>query len=282
MPDQLCKLTGQPGKFVDSHIIPAALTRPSTKGSAWMQYGIGQMPVRRWSSWYDGRLVTEEGERYLSDLDSWAIENLRKNLLVWSGWGSRSSLGEHCFQIGEGIGARQVVGIDPRMLRLFFLSLLWRAAATELEEFSEVSLSDEALGQLREAIITGTPPPLCFYPCQLTQISTRGAVHNHTPIRDLKILPTDGALVPSRIPIPTFRFYFDGLIAHMHVSLPRGFGPPKLGNLLVGAGDTLVLSTVTFETSFQAENMDEAIRSYEHLSAPTPNPSFKRTPNGAA
>jgi hypothetical protein len=257
-----CKLTKQPGRFVDSHLIPEALTRPSAKGVPFYQYGEGRRPIRRWSSWYDPKLVTLEGEKYLSDLDAWAIDGLREHRLVWSGWGPKSSLnGSHIPIVGS-LGIRQVSGLDPKRLRLFFLSLLWRAAATELEEFSEISMSDEELEHLRQLIVSGDPGDISFYPCQLTQLSTKGTIHNHAPVRDIKLFPGDGLLTPSSLPLPTFRFYFDGLIAHMHVSLPKWSGTASLGNLIVGVADTIVLSTVSFKDSLQNLNMQSVLRDY--------------------
>ena len=247
----LCKLTGRSGKFIDAHILPKALTRPSEKGRPLYQMGEGKAPVRRWSSWYDPRLVTAEGERYLTELDTWAIATLRKHKLVWSGWAGKTSLGTLETKLNDSIGIRSVAGIDRRLMRLFFLSLLWRAAASDLSEFSEVSIADEHLVELSRLIVTGDAGDLSFYPCQLTQLSTYGVIHNQTPTRALKMLPPDGEFRFSPIGIPTFRFYFDGLIAHMHIGHPLGLPVSSLGDLIVGAADTLVLSTIPYEDSRQ-------------------------------
>ena len=125
----------------DSHIIPEALTRPSVRGSPLLQYGDGAHPTRRWSSWYDPQLVTAEGEKYLSDLDTWAIAQLREHKLVWSGWGTETDLGMHHTPINNIFGIRKIEGIDTKRLRLFFLSLLWRAAASSRYEFKEISVT---------------------------------------------------------------------------------------------------------------------------------------------
>jgi hypothetical protein len=90
----VCKLTGSTGELIRSHLIPRALTKPEELGAGLLQAGKGQRPVRRRSSWYDPELVTEEGERFLSALDDWAVEFLRAQKLVWSGWGPMQALGE--------------------------------------------------------------------------------------------------------------------------------------------------------------------------------------------
>lgn len=232
-PHSLCKLTHREGRFVDSHIIPEALTRTSIKRNPLFQYRAGTpgaRPVRRWTSWYDQTLVTEDGEAILSELDGWAISELRRHRLVWSGWGNESSVaGHHTLVSGGPIGVRHVQGIEPTKLRLFCLSLLWRAAATTLEEFSEVVLAQEELERLRLMIVNGDAAPLSFYPCQLTQLSTKGVIHNHAPLREMKYAPDlEGDAWRLSIELPTFWFYFDGLIAHMHIGLPEAYSVERL------------------------------------------------------
>jgi len=151
---------------------------------------------------------------------------------------------------------------DPVKLRLFFLSLLWRAAATSLTEFSEVSLSEDELERLRLMLVHGDITPLSFYPCQLTQLSTKGIIHNHAPIADMKYVPILSGIGSQSFALPTYRFYFDGLIAHMHVGLPKSYRPTQLGNLLVGFEKSLVLSTVSFEDSLQCINMQAISREH--------------------
>lgn len=258
-----CKLTHRTGRFVDSHIIPESLTRPTIKSNPLFQYGSGIRPLRRWSSWYEPRLVTDEGERYLSDLDNWAVLELRKHRLVWSGWGDELTLDGHHTKIHDGIiGVRRVDGIDPIKLRLFFLSLLWRAAATQLKEFLDVVLPLDDVEKLRLMILNNDTEPLSFYSCQLTQLSTKGITHNHAPLRDTKYLPDLERSGNESIELQTFRFYFDGLIAHMHVGLPLSYNIKQLGNLIVGAENSLVLSTVTFEGSLQNINMRAIMKEY--------------------
>lgn len=60
----------------------------------------------------------------------------------------------------------------------------------------------------------GNPEPLEFYPVSLIQLSTLGVRHNHTPLAQSKPIPdlTGGQTTTKN---PFFRFYFDGLIAHI-------------------------------------------------------------------
>ena len=224
-----------------------------------VQYHSGERPVKRWRSWYDPRLVTQAGEDILSAIDTWAVAELRKHKMVWSGWTNPWEFQQlHKTTPETGWGFRKIEGIDPKRLRLFFLSLLWRAAATDLPEFSEVELQPTDLEELRRMICASTVEPLSFYPASLTQLSTLGVVHNQTPIAEVKHIPSLNSETPD-VDLPIFRFYFDGLIAHIHSQSSDDGHTASLGNLIVGAGETLLLSTQTFESSYQEMNLEFVI-----------------------
>lgn len=254
-----CRLTNHKGNFVKSHLIPKAFTRPEEPGLPLLQSAPGKRAIKRWDSWYDAQLVTRRGENILEAYDTWGIAYLRTQKLVWSGWGEAESLGDLSQPIGDGSwGLREVPVESPHMLRLFFLSLLWRAAASSLMEFAEVQLPHDHLESLRSMVVAGDPGPVAFYPVTLTQLSTRGIVHNMAPIAQTKWQPeVEG--VPSR-DIPIFRFYFDGLIAHITRQGDDDGWAAELGNLVVGQGRTLAVSTVTYEASFQKENLGHLMR----------------------
>lgn len=253
-----CALTHEEGEYIKSHLIPKALTRPSASGRPLIQIQSGKNAIRRWDSWFDDRLVILKGENYLTDLDTWAIKTMRMHKMVWSGWGAADSLHGH-FQAlpGSPWGIRRIKGIDTLKLRLFFLSLLWRAAATSLPEFAEVDMPEDDLEVLRTMLLASQALPISFYPISLTQLSTKGFIHNMPPMADYKKIPS---LIPGlrhRLE-RMYRFYFDGLIAH--ISLPDGScNYQKEGSLVLGATRDVVLSTVSYESSFQKENFDTVL-----------------------
>jgi hypothetical protein len=237
----VCKLTGNFGEFVGSHLIPNALTKPGFPGQRFISSGEGSRPKRGWTSWYDEELVIRKGENILEAYDSWAIRELRRLKLVWSGWedGETSLPGGTWFgPKPEGIGVRIVECANPDKLRLFFLSLLWRAVATTRPEF-RVNIDPPELELLRTMVRDGNPRPLDFYPTSLLQIVSLGDRHNMGPIAT---------------EFGTYRFYFDGLIAHMQ---RRGeqidFG--KVGSSMVGFSTTLSVQTQTWEDSSQRTRM---------------------------
>jgi hypothetical protein len=208
--------------------------------------------VRRWTSWYDPTLVTQHGENILTAYDTWAVEELRRTKLVWSGWGSAKELGSSHHRIGDSPwGVRKLEDIDGKKLRLFLLSLLWRAAATTLPEFGSVALPEGHMAELRRMIQSGDPEPLTLYPAQLTQLSTIGHLHNHAPISEFKLVPVLDETPVRRVPVPIFRFYFDGLIVHFDRRALTSEYVASVGNMLVGQEETLLVTTQTFADSYQ-------------------------------
>ena len=258
MASGICKLTGTSGAFVKSHLIPKALTRPEDPGLPLIQGGSGKRAKRRWDSWYDSKLVTRRGEDILSALDDRAIRYLRSEKLLWSGWGPMTALGDlHTLMPGTSWGVRKVEVDEPDKLRLFFLSLLWRAAASGLPEFSEVQLPTDNLDQLGKMIVEQDPGAISFYPTTLTQLSTTGIVHNMAPIAQVKHVPelADPPGESTEKDIPIFRFYFDGLVAHVHNHASDDGYAESLGNFFVGASNELIITTVSYEHSFEHENL---------------------------
>ena len=253
----ICKLTGKTGKYVDSHLIPKALTRPEKRGRPFLEAGQGTRPIKRHSSWYDNHLVTDQGEKILSVIDDWAINKLREHRLVWSGWGPIVSLLDIEVIKGTDWAVRTRTDSEWPQLRLFFLSLLWRAAASSRKEFDDVELPHDDLERLREMVVNGDSGPIEFYPIQLMQLSTRGEIHNQTPFQDVKTIPAIDGVPEHQVPI--IRFYFDGLIAHIDTRPEKEIEDANLGSLFLGFAEDLTITTVSYEASFQRENM-EAIK----------------------
>lgn len=111
-------------------------------------------------------------------------------------------------------------------------------------------------------LLAGDPGCLAFYPVQLIQLSTIGDVHNQAASALVKTIPANGDRPDFRAPI--FRFYFQGLIAHVHRQASdediAGLNLGTLGPLMVGGSDKLAVITVTYEQSFQQTALNEARR----------------------
>lgn len=218
------------------------------------QTGEDSKPIKRWSSWFDQSIVTQAGESLLADYDNWAIEVLRQKKLVWSGWNDETTLDSSDFAEIKGTGGygiRRISEIDSDRLRLFFLSMLWRAAVSEMREFREVTIRASQIRKLRNMLKTGDPKPYHLFPFSLTQLTPKGAIHNQAPLRQRK--KADPTSRNGRS-IEIFRFYLDGLIAHFHLESDEN-EIRRLGDLLVGGSNSICVSVVPFDASWQRENL---------------------------
>lgn len=254
----VCKLTGTVGEFVASHIIPAALTRLESAGEKRIEAGIGLGKKWRANSWYDSALVTRQGEDILAQIDSVAIEELRAHRLVWSGWGPVLRLhADDLIYDDQEPSFRLVQFTRPKALQLFFLSLLWRAGASSRPEFSDISLSPRVLEDVRTRVHSKDPGAAADYPVQLFQLATRGHLHNRTPLLESKPrINLDGSTGEA---IAYVRFYFDGLVGHIHLPENQRLQHHYLNTCLRYDEPSLVFLH-SFATSRTRHNLAEMIR----------------------
>lgn len=217
----ICALTKKKGVYAKSHLIPRALTFISKKGEMRKEMGLTTPPKKRFDSWYDKELCIQEGESILEKIDDDGIKELRKHKLIWSGW---PTIGEPLSDLMRDerapcYGIRCVQITKPKKLQLFFLSLLWRAAATHIKEFDTVQLSESEIEDLRCRVNNKDVGNMEDYPIRLFQLITKDTevVHNRTPIRE-----TESIKLPNgEFEFDYVRFYFDGLIAHIYLKFPK-------------------------------------------------------------
>lgn len=249
----ICKLTGKKGKFVKSHIIPKALTRPTEPGNQFFQpdpRSSERRYIKRSDSWYDKTIVIREGEDYLSDLDDYAIEELRTLGLLWSSKKMRKPASPSTNELA-------VVEFScPSKIRKYFLSLLWRAAVSSLPEFKEIDLPPHKVEKLRKLIVGELVDDLSFFPIALIQLVGKGPAHNFIPIRQ-KVGKDEKEV---------FRFYMNGLIAHIHISDPKlaiVMNPvPYEHPMFVGSKQTIICQVNTTE-SWQLNNLAKHAKEYQ-------------------
>lgn len=141
-----CKLTNTEGKGINAHIIPKsfyAIDPKETLPTRLITNVEGKYSKRCPIGVYDNTIVTEEGERIFSDWDDYASE-----LLI-----EKKSHFEPIEHNGE-VVAFQIPEYDYKKLKLFFLSVLWRASVSTQEFFKKVNLGPhEAL--VRAALLEG-------------------------------------------------------------------------------------------------------------------------------
>jgi hypothetical protein len=249
----ICLLTGKEGKYVKSHILPKSLTRPTKPGNKFFQpdpNSAQKRYIKRADSWYDKSIVIREGEDYLSDIDSHAIDELRAQGLLWSSDKVR-------VPATNSINELTVVSFsEPSKIRKYFLSLLWRAAVSSLPEFKDIILSKNQIEQLRQIIVGESEDELSLFPTTLIQLTTEGPAHNLTPIKQK--VGADGREV--------YRFYMNGLIAHIHLHNPNMavlMNPvPYDQPMFVGTERTIVIQVET-DHSFQLNNLKKLTKDFK-------------------
>jgi hypothetical protein len=124
----------------------------------------GEQPAKkRMNGWYDSRLVTRNGEDILADLDNYAINSFRKKGLLFSERRDNGATIEGFVPFpSEALsGVFEIDGVDSYRLKLFGISLLWRAAETHLPEFSHIKLGITEREEIK-AILLGRYMPKHF------------------------------------------------------------------------------------------------------------------------
>lgn|GEM_PF-1247502 len=259
----VCKLTGDEGTFVKSHIIPKALTKPAYEGGMLFQGGDGRKPQKRRTSWYDQGIVTRKGEDVLANLDSWAIKFLRKNRLVWSGFGPvlSAAIDLDLGHIGgmKGYGVRTIEVQKPQVLRKFCLSLLWRASVSSLPEMHEISLGSKMERKIARYIVDDWELSDEVFPCEMIQHHQVGFIHNQTPVKETKAYPTEYG---NTVEIGTYRFYIDGLVLHFGIDANKTTQKIALSEMTAGYSNQLHVTCIPWSKSRENEN---SLARFQHM-----------------
>lgn len=145
-----CKLTGTIDKGVKAHIIPRAFYEIPAQDKDLHNYKLisnvkGVSPKKMPIGIYDRTIVTVEGETLFNHLDNYATTLLidkRNDFLV-------SNLDNDKFGL-------QLVEYDYSKLKLFALSVLWRAHSSSQKPFEKVNLGNHEK-IIRQMILSNQP-----------------------------------------------------------------------------------------------------------------------------
>jgi hypothetical protein len=161
--------------------------------------------------------------------------------LIWSGWDSEVDQ-------GWAAGVRMATLAAPSAIQLFFLSLVWRAAASSRPEMALVELEPELLEDLRVRVLTKTPGNVWDYPLVLHQLVTKGFAHNRAPL--LEFEPSPPLRNGKSSMMRRVRIYIDGLVGQVHLPGQAQVNEEFLRSCAVGGGDPqTMIFTHTFEKS---------------------------------
>jgi len=152
----ICQLCNLPRPLIEAHIFPRQLYKPiresSKDGRAGdavphiYKPGTQAKPLPRQSGIYDRNILCADCDRYIGRYDKYGqkllsdLENLGSEV--------RTSQGD--------LIARQIRDFDYPSLKLFYMSILWRASITSQSFFNQVRLGPWKLG-LRQRLVENDP-----------------------------------------------------------------------------------------------------------------------------
>lgn len=202
-------------KLVDAHIIPRAFFEEIKKYNN-TQYLLsftntpGYYTQKSWIGLYDNSLVCKSCEELFSPFDDYAIKLLLKTLDF-----------DEIKDEARGLGVWKKDNYNYNKLKMFFLTLLWRAGASNMQQFKRVQLGSY-LNKLKENIRNNNPGTEHEYSVLLSRFEENDEIgRNFFLDPHLVKKPFDG--------INCYRFYLGaGYIVHIKVDkriLDRVFLP---------------------------------------------------------
>jgi hypothetical protein len=203
----ICKLTGKEGTPAKAHVIPRSfyfLEENSKRPLKMATNKPGVYPKRLWEGIYDETTVTMEGEKIFLKWDDYAYK-----LLV-----EQFPNSEPIENKGD-ILAYKYEAYDYPMLKLFFLSVLWRAGASSHPFFKRVNLGRH-LEILRTAILASSPGDPEFYSTSLAFF-----IDDPTWAKMMDPFPERHA------GIRFYRFYLGNIVAYIKVDKQGARDPLK-------------------------------------------------------
>jgi hypothetical protein len=209
---------GTEGEFAKSHIIPDAFMQRATD-APFLECDSQTPPKKRFTGWYDQGILGFEGERLIAKYDDDAAR-----CFIQNGFTYRKRRDPHEInRLGSRFLAGQVYEItnfDTARMRLFALSLLWRAAVTSLEAFTSVRVSPSHLTDIRNRLVSGNPGPPREYPVYFGVFCDAEELTKVAPYRHRNH--------------PFYRFFLDGVVCYVSPRR-RVADVGKYGPLLAGS-----------------------------------------------
>jgi len=189
-----CKLCGKNKKLIKAHIIPEGFFRPLRLGSAVPEIHSntnGVFPKRSPIGIYDKNILCEKCDNYIGAWDDYAhqllIQDFSEELAVYR---------------ENTIAAYKIDNFDYKRLKLFFLSILWRAGISSQPFYSKIQIGPHE-HILKKMIAEGNPGEPYDYAVSLAKFSDP----NVTAMLDPHKKRLDG--------INYCQFYFTGFVLYI-------------------------------------------------------------------
>lgn len=142
--EPICKLCLESKPICDSHIIPRHFFRKRDTGSGMFEIISGEPLKKRIPTGWTEKLLCRDCEQHVGRFDDYAAKF----------FGASASW--EVVQVQE-INLFMVHEFDFSLLKLFFVSLLWRAAVSSIPAFEAVSFSSTYEEELRKMILNSDP-----------------------------------------------------------------------------------------------------------------------------
>lgn len=139
-----CAFCLEENKLCESHIIPKWLVRERDKGSGFFQITEGNPFRRNLREGWKEKLLCLKCEKRFGIYDDYSAKFF-KNSSSWI--------------LGKQYGFKiwSVKDFDYKKLKLFFMSLLWRAAVATISPFDSINLDDNELKKLKQMLENENP-----------------------------------------------------------------------------------------------------------------------------
>lgn len=200
----ICKLCGNTAVLVRSHIIPDAFNRDLKGGSDGSPVELSTDPTafprRRPGGLYDENLVCDLCERRFWPWDDYGTDFLL-NRLRREGQPLNAPTGETL--------AFSYSNVDYERLKLFAISLLWRASATSLNFFNRVDIGPHE-DRARQMIVGATPGSPDEFSTMLVRWAARS---NHERVAQGQFSPYNVKLNG----VNEVKLFLGGVVLHIKV-----------------------------------------------------------------
>lgn len=158
----ICKLCGENKKLIKAHIIPEGFFRPLRYGSAVPEIHSninGVFPKRSPIGIYDKNILCEKCDKYIGSWDDYAHQLLIQDFSE-----------ELAVQKGNTKAAYKIDNFDYKRLKLFFLSILWRATISSQPFYSKIQIGPHER-IIKKMIATENPGKPYDYAVSLAKFS---------------------------------------------------------------------------------------------------------------
>ena len=194
-----CRLCQKAAKLTNSHIIPEFVFKPLYDKKH--RFRSAQLAEREWD-W--------EQKGYREPL---LCENCEQKISVWESYVSK-----HFFNkplptpVSQGHSKAIILtGLDYQKLKLFLLSILWRAGVAAHDFYEHVQLGRLHEERLRQMLLSENPGLAEEYACFICTLNLDGA-----RFLDFFVEPTPTRLKSHRC----YRFVFSGFVFYCYVTSP--------------------------------------------------------------